>query len=119
MTEQRDDVPLSIAMLAWTPAEYGSAAIVVPHPDDEQCARGYHRAAGACFGDPFARGGDRDWPRMNDAERMSLLLAFAWQAVARDGVPPADMHKALSVVPEFRALMTPDMFPDPADEADA
>lgn len=107
--EDRADVPLLHAMLCWNVWKFGGGAIVVPHPDWDNSAGRYSRAVGACFADPNENGGDRDWPRMTDAARMQHLLAFAWQAVMRDGVTIVDMHNALLVIPEFRALMTPDL----------
>ena len=69
----------------------------------------YRSAAARAAGDPGV-GNLYDWPRMSEAERMAMPLSSAWQAVVRDGVPASEMHEALSVIPEFRAWMTTDMF---------
>ena len=85
--------------------------MIVRHPDTGNLGGAYARSTGACFansGHP-REGDDRDWPRMSNDARMKVLLAGAWQAVVRDGVSPTDMHHALQVIPEFRALMTTDM----------
>jgi hypothetical protein len=95
------DVPLRNAMLTWN---IGGDALVVEHPDAEFVSASYSRSVGACFNDPLARGGDYDWPRLTDDRRLAVLLGWAFQAVARDGVNPADMERALAVIPEYRSL---------------
>jgi hypothetical protein len=108
------DIPLERAMLVWEPLgvnwkDMGGRALVVPHPDRDGLGRDYMRSVGACFvgdRDPDARYG---WPTLSSPERLARLLVFAWQATVRDGVSQAEMHRALCVIPEFRAEMTPDM----------
>ena len=103
------DVPLKIAMIAWTPRcnpgeGVAGRIIVIPQPLD--CADwflhfGVTNSTGACRS---------EWRKYMAKEQLLMLYIEAWHIVARDGVTPEDMHAALMVIPEYRDSLSGEAF---------
>jgi hypothetical protein len=101
---QRADIPLKIAMLAWNDADYGycngenkGKVIVIPWPDERRLCDllKVSMTTGACM---------TAWHEWTKTQRLCNLFIEAWFIVCRDGVSPRDMHDALMVIPEYHLL---------------
>ena len=90
------DIPIKHAMVAFTPGT--DQIVVVPYPDKSgwctKLALIYTIGASANY-----------WKAMNKRDRQLALLADAMTIVVENKCPPAAVHRALSVIPEYRALV--------------
>lgn len=98
--ERAEDVPLEEAMILWdcdTPGK--PPVIVVSHPegnDDD-----YSSSAGSC---------SIDWQTADNIGRLLRLFGCFTMLTVQDGYDPMDVHKAFSVIPEYRYALSVDMF---------
>jgi hypothetical protein len=90
------DIRLKDAMLEY---HRGGPVYVLSHPARMPKPIGF-----LCVGAAFA-----DWNKMTPEKRLLQLYIDAWHAVVRDGVPPEQMHKAISVIPEYRDSLAEDV----------
>jgi hypothetical protein len=89
------DIPLKDAMIAWNPKKYGGQIVVVPWSKQGGRYCDYWEldmTVGACYG---------EWREISHTKRLLWLFIEAWYITCRDGIDPIDMHKALSVIPEY------------------
>lgn len=93
------DIPLSEAMLAWS---RGGPVAVIPHPDERGLSDRYEMTAGACWS---------HWRRSDEKTLKLKLMVEVWHLAAFYDVPPADLHKALLVIPEYRDMLADDCLP--------
>lgn len=109
------DVSLIDANILWSPARgrdnglQGTAH--VEHrkvPADVSLYLVHGRKVGACM----------MWSTWTPTERLTELLRIAHQMQVFDGVPSAECHRALSVIPEYRASMV-NRVPEWREEDDA
>lgn len=96
------DIPLSQAIVCFD--KRSDRAAVCACPDHEGVSAGFSHVVGACY--PYWEGLD------GDARTRDLLIEI-WQAVCLLGVDAAALHRALLVVPEYRALTPIDALPAP------
>jgi hypothetical protein len=107
------DVPLKVAMIAWTPSKrFGKAPLmgicgrimIIPKLND---GSDYFRhfkvtdSTGACW---------TKWGAMTKKERLLMLYIEAWHIITRDGLDPKDVHEALMVIPEYRDTLSGETF---------
>lgn len=105
LAKLKPDVPLVSAMLAYSPSLDGpgfitGAAEVFEHPDCDRASDKYTYTVGACFS---------DWREYDDDRRLLRLFIDFHHCVVRDGMEPEVLHRALSVIPEYRAVMAADV----------
>ena len=86
-------------MLVWS---NGGPVAVIAHPDRRGLSDSYEKSAGACFA---------SWRGMAETNRRLQLMVDAWHASAFYGVPVADVHRALLVIPEYRDMIADDCLP--------
>ena len=91
------DINLNDAMLCWN--TNGDAKVVL-HPDVKGISDKYEHSVGACF---------RNWRKRDGGQQLLQLFIEAWHAVAFYGVAPAEMHRALSVIPQYRYTLSFDV----------
>ena len=93
------NVELKHAMLCWDATSRKAA--VIRHPDTKRESDPYTFSTGACW--------VQKWPKMNEEEKLLMLLIDAWQAIVRDGMPAEEMHRALCDIPEFSGSIAADV----------
>lgn len=107
---QMGDIPLEDAMIAWNTGKKGwnsdghdgdGRVAVIRHPDsrDWQTFLDLGMTSGACYA---------DWHTCSNEERLTSLLCVAWKMACRDGVSLGNIHRALTVIPEYRATLPVD-----------
>jgi hypothetical protein len=94
-------------MITWTPADWQDdptrgGARVVKHPDTSGRGSRYKYSAGACWGEV------REW---NKKDRTILVLSDALAMILRDGLDPAEVHRALWVLEGYRFGLPDDVAP--------
>lgn len=104
------NIPIASAMLCYNPVfdpplsdgrEPGLAKVVW-WPDRAGHSDAYGMTVGACF----SAFGQRD----TNGKKFQLLID-AWHAAAFYNVPIENLHQALLVVPEYRAMLAEDCLP--------
>lgn len=98
-----NDILLEEAMLVWSRMDhdlrYGETTRVrvIRHPDEYNEQGHLRYSTGACWA---------YWRGLDQAARIHRLMIDAWHIVVQDGLPPADVHNALLVIPEYRHLLS-------------
>src|SRR4051794_6540669 len=75
-----------------------------PHPDIRGWTDPYASTDGACWLCFDGRGGE-GWRELTDDERLLRLFVLFAIMTARDGVPPAEAHRAFLEIDEYREAM--------------
>lgn len=89
------DVPIARAMILWDCEDRRAPPVkVVGHSDQDD--RRYSSSYGAC---------NAEWLALDDAGRLSRLLSRFVELTVGDGLKPAEVHRAFSVIPEYREAM--------------
>lgn len=108
MTKKSGDIHLSESLIEWIPKwrhvvkkELRGTVKVLSHTDALiACTEGALRT----FPIVDAIGNPIETKR----EMQLRLMQEAWHIVCRDGIDPALVHEALSVIPEYREMLSPD-----------
>jgi DNA-binding XRE family transcriptional regulator len=92
MGEREGDVPIREAQIIWDHDGNLDPPVKVMRRGDRDDTR-YDASFGCC---------NAGWEEMSDVGRLLCLYARMNEVVLKDGVDPAAMHAALSVIPEYR-----------------
>ena len=78
-----------------------------PHPDRHGWSKPYPMSDGACGHWPEGGGDvdDKGWREVSDDERLLRLFVMFAIMITRDGVPPAEVHKAFLEIDEYREAL--------------
>lgn len=106
--QEKRYVRLSNAMIAWNPAwsncprggEPGQVG-VCKHPDNGQL---HHLSM---WVKPASHAETYPHDKMDVAAMLQLMIE-AWHIACRDGVPLANIHEALSAIPEYNEMLSED-----------
>ena len=99
-------------MIAWKPDHSRRALAdpqvkVGPHPSDGW-QRGYLFTDGACWL-RLAGQGDKGWRDVSADERLLRLFVMFTIMTIRDGIPPAEVHRAFLGIDEYREALPSDV----------
>ena len=97
------DIELKDAVLLWTSPINGDEPGYLVARLGSKAYDEFDNQAGACIS---------HWREFDDAGRLMRLMIEAWHAVVFDKVPAEMVHKALLVIPEYRAIISGDCLPD-------
>lgn len=93
--ELSEDVPLASAQIIWDRDDGLVPAVkVISIPGDDDTL--YTSSAGAC---------NADWQAADDVGRLLRLFSLFVDMTVGDKIPAKDVHRAFSVIPEYRWAM--------------
>lgn len=92
------DIPIDRAQIIWNCDDKRKPPVLVVGIPGNMDDDDYLSSTGAC---------DQDWNRADNVGRVLMLLRRFVDLTVREGYKPKQVHRAFSVIPEYRAAMLP------------